>query len=57
MWQELTAPVDTAQFTVEQVHFPSKDGTSIPMFLVHSKDLVRNGEQPDACCMGTADST
>jgi len=46
IWQELTAPVDTAQFTVEQVHFPSKDGTSIPMFLVHSKELVRNGGNP-----------
>jgi prolyl oligopeptidase len=46
VWQELTAPVDTAQFTVEQVHYPSKDGTSVPMFLVHKKDLVRDGGNP-----------
>ena len=46
LWQELTAPVDTTQFAVEQVHCPSKDGTSIPMFLVHKKDLVRDGNNP-----------
>ena len=46
LWQELTAPVDTAQFTVEQVRYPSKDGTSVPMFLVHKKDLVRDASNP-----------
>jgi prolyl oligopeptidase len=46
VWQELTAPVDTAGFTVEQVRYPSKDGTEIPMFLVHKKDLVRDGTHP-----------
>jgi prolyl oligopeptidase len=46
IWQELTAPVDTAQFIVEQVHFPSKDGTLVPMFLVHKKDLVHDGNNP-----------
>lgn len=46
LWQELTSPVDTAQFTVEQVRYPSKDGTLVPMFLVHKKDLVRDGTNP-----------
>jgi prolyl oligopeptidase len=46
LWQELTAPVDTTQFTVEQVRYPSKDGTLVPMFLVHKKDLVRDGNNP-----------
>jgi len=46
LWQELTSPVDTAHFTVEQVRFPSKDGTRVPMFLVHKKDLVRDGSNP-----------
>ncbi len=45
-WQELTAPVDTGQFTVEQVRYPSKDGTQIPMFLVHKQGLVRDGKNP-----------
>jgi prolyl oligopeptidase len=46
VWQELTAPVDTAQFEVEQARFPSKDGTLVPMFLVHKKGLVRDGKNP-----------
>jgi prolyl oligopeptidase len=46
LWQELSAPVDTTQFTVEQVRYPSKDGTSVPMFLVHKKDLARDGNNP-----------
>jgi prolyl oligopeptidase len=46
LWQELKAPVDTSQFTVEQVRYSSKDGTQIPMFLVHKKALVRDGNNP-----------
>jgi prolyl oligopeptidase len=46
VWQELTAPVDTAQFEVEQAHFPSKDGTLVPMFLVHKQGLVHDGRNP-----------
>lgn len=46
VWQALSAPVDTRGFTVEQVRYPSKDGTQIPMFLVHKQDLVRDGKNP-----------
>jgi len=46
LWQELTSPVDTTNFTVEQVRYPSKDGTLVPMFLVHKKELVRDGSNP-----------
>ena len=46
LWKELTAPVDTTHFTVEQVRYPSKDGTQVPMFLVHKKELVRDGSNP-----------
>jgi prolyl oligopeptidase len=46
LWQELKSPIDTSQFTVEQVRYPSKDGTSIPMFLAHKKDLPRDGKNP-----------
>jgi len=28
------------------VHYASKDGTSIPMFIVHQRDLPRNGRHP-----------
>jgi prolyl oligopeptidase len=33
-------------FTVEQVFYPSADGTKIPMFLVYKKGLKREGHNP-----------
>lgn len=33
-------------FETSQVFFPSKDGTNIPMFLVHKKGLTKSGENP-----------
>ena len=46
VWQKLRSPVDPSHFTVEQVHYSSKDGTRIPMFLVHRRDLRRDGRNP-----------
>jgi prolyl oligopeptidase len=46
LWQKLASPIDAGAFTVEQVRYPSKDGTSIPMFLVHKKGLARDGKNP-----------
>ncbi len=46
VWQKLAAPIDAAAFEVEQVRYASKDGTQIPMFLVHKKGLVRDGNNP-----------
>lgn len=43
LWAEVKLPVDVDAYTVEQVFFPSKDGTKIPMFIVHRKD-VRPGK-------------
>ena len=34
------------EFTVEQITYPSKDGTEIPMFLVHRRDVRANGAVP-----------
>ena len=38
--------VDLDAYQTEQVFFESKDGTRIPMFLVHRSDLVRDGQNP-----------
>ena len=37
---------DPALFVTEQVFFPSKDGTQVPMFITRRKDLKLNGENP-----------
>jgi prolyl oligopeptidase len=37
---------DPNQYETRQVFVPSKDGTSIPMFLTHKRGLVPNGENP-----------
>jgi prolyl oligopeptidase len=36
-------PSGLANVEVEQVWYPSKDGTQIPMFLAHKKNLVKDG--------------
>jgi prolyl oligopeptidase len=35
-----------ADYEVKQVFYPSKDGTKIPMFLVHKKGLKLDGQNP-----------
>ena len=39
-------PVDGTQFVTRQVFYTSRDGTRIPMFLVHREGLERTGEHP-----------
>ena len=45
-WQKLPNPFDAAAFEVSQTRYKSKDGTSVPMFLVHRKGLQKNGNNP-----------
>jgi prolyl oligopeptidase len=38
--------VDTSKLQEEQVWYTSKDGTKVSMFIVHAKDLARDGSHP-----------
>jgi len=46
IWARTNVPVKSDKFEVVQVRFPSKDNTSIPMFLVHKKGLPLDGNNP-----------
>jgi len=43
LWERPAAPVDPSSVEVEQVWYPSKDGTKVSMFVVHKKGLARDG--------------
>ncbi|HSM87520.1 MAG TPA: prolyl oligopeptidase family serine peptidase [Candidatus Limnocylindrales bacterium] len=45
-WFQAKIPVDADQYEVKQVWYPSKDGTKIPMFLVHAKGIKLDGSHP-----------
>ena len=45
-WFKVDVPVDPDPYTVEQVFFSSRDGTRVPMFVVHRRDLPRDGTTP-----------
>ncbi|CAI4221525.1 unnamed protein product [Auanema sp. JU1783] len=38
--------LDESKFKVEQVFYESKDKTKVPMYIVSTKDMVKNGENP-----------
>ena len=44
VWAEPDLPLKDVPLEVHQVWYPSKDGTSISMFLVHQKGLKRDGD-------------
>lgn len=46
LWGQARVPVDPAPFTVEQVWFESRDKTRVSMFLVHRKDMKKDGGNP-----------
>jgi prolyl oligopeptidase len=45
-WAQVKLPIDPSPYAVEQVWYPSRDGTRVSMFLVHRKDLRRDGGTP-----------
>ena len=46
LWEQPAVPVNPADVEVEQVWFPSKDGTRVSMFLVHRAGMIRDGQIP-----------
>ncbi|HXE57764.1 MAG TPA: prolyl oligopeptidase family serine peptidase [Gemmatimonadales bacterium] len=46
LWRRVAADVDPERYVVRQVTYRSKDGTPVTMFLVHRRDLVRDGDNP-----------
>lgn len=46
LFRRAATKFDPAHFTTEQVFVPSADGVLIPMFLVHAKDLHKDGTAP-----------
>ncbi len=43
---EVKVPVDPSPYVAEQVWYPSKDGTPISMFVIHRKDMKKDGSTP-----------
>jgi prolyl oligopeptidase len=46
-WAKVEAPsIDPSAYEVQQEWYQSKDGTRVPMFVVHKKGLQKNGHNP-----------
>ncbi|NTV44713.1 MAG: S9 family peptidase [Candidatus Yonathbacteria bacterium] len=45
-YQKMDNPIVSEDYTVKQEWYISKDGTRIPMFIVHKKGIELNGENP-----------
>jgi prolyl oligopeptidase len=47
LWRKLEAEgIRPSEYVVEQVQYPSRDGTQVSMFLAHKKGLKRDGKNP-----------
>ncbi len=47
LWNKVDAPsIDPSAYEVAQEWYHSKDGTRVPMFVVHKKGIQKNGKNP-----------
>ncbi len=46
VFRKLNLPFNPEQFETEQVFYPSKDGTKIPMFITYKKGVKKDGTNP-----------
>ncbi len=46
LWRAPRIPASTDAYVTEQVFFRSKDGTRVPMYITHRRDLEKNGDNP-----------
>ncbi|MBX5460036.1 MAG: S9 family peptidase [Steroidobacteraceae bacterium] len=45
-WRTPHLPAKTDVYVTEQVFYQSKDGTRVPMFITHRRDMKKDGNQP-----------
>ncbi len=46
LWRAPPTPAAAANFVTEQVFYASKDGTRVPMYITHRRDMPKDGDQP-----------
>jgi prolyl oligopeptidase PreP (S9A serine peptidase family)/mono/diheme cytochrome c family protein len=46
LWEQVRTDIPFSDYQIEQVSYPSKDGTSVTMFLAYKKGLARTGINP-----------
>src|SRR5690606_13683754 len=46
VWFRPELKFDPEQFVTSQVFYPSKDGSQVPMFIVHKKGVQQDGKNP-----------
>jgi prolyl oligopeptidase len=46
LWYRDAVPFESENFAMQQVWYSSKDGTRVPMFIVHRKGLALDGDRP-----------
>jgi prolyl oligopeptidase len=46
VWARINIPIEPDEIQVKQIWYESKDGTRVPMFIVHRKGLKLDGQRP-----------